>query len=139
MYKGDISNEIPKRLIVTYEALTQQSEIPRKVLGIPAGTTTRRQFDRLVLNQLWRYSNRFAMNIEMVKFGVGEDEAEKRLNALDTFGTSAVNYSSVYHDLAELISDLPYRPEVVGVVDIPENQARYGLIGVGLDHLNRMF
>jgi hypothetical protein len=138
MYKGDISNEISKRLIVTYELLTEESKSPRKILGIPAGNTTRRKFNRLILNQLWRYTDRFPMQVEMVNYGVDEDEAARRLDLLDAFGTNPVNFSTVYETIEELVDDLPYRVEVLGVMDVPENQARYGTRGVSMDYLGRV-
>lgn len=137
MLRGDISNEIPRRLLVTYEAITKNHVEDRKFLGLKTGTTTRRKFDLVALNRLWRYTERAPLRIELVNFGVTDDEADKRLARLDMIGTNPVNYSRAYDDLQDLIGELPYRPEVLGVIDIPENQARYGLRGVGLDHLDR--
>lgn len=138
MYKGDISNVVPKRLLVTYEALTEEVVTQKKFLGLTTGVATRRKFHRPTLNRLWRYTDAVSVRIEMVNFGVDEEEAERRLDQLDAFGTNPVNYSVVYESIQDLLDDIPYRPEVVGVMDIPENQARYGLIGIGLDHLDRV-
>jgi hypothetical protein len=138
MLKGDISNEISKRLIVTYEALTEEKIIPRKILGVTAGNTTRRTFRRDVLNRLWRYTDRFPLQVEMVNFGVSDEEADRRLQSLDAFGTSPVNFSTVYDTLEDLLAELPYRIEVAGILDVPENQARYGLAGIGISHLDRI-
>ena len=134
---GDIDNGSPLRLLVTYEVVTEEFVAPRRRIGIVVGTETRRRFDRVSLNRLWRYTERTPVRVELVNFGVPQSEADDRLRALDAFGMSSVNYSTAYEDLQELVEGLPYRPDVMGVVDVPENQARYGSMGMGLQHLDR--
>jgi hypothetical protein len=134
---GDIDNGSPLRLLVTYEVVTEEFMAPRRRIGIVVGMETRRRFDRVSLNRLWRYTERTPVRVELVNFGVSQSEADDRLRALDAFGMSSVNYSTAYEDLQELVEGLPYRPDVMGVVDVPENQARYGSMGMGLQHLDR--
>lgn len=122
---------------MTYESITVAVDEPRKILGVAVGSHNVRRFDRVALNRVWRYTERSAIRIELVNFGVDQDEADKRLDQLDAMGTNPVNVSTTYPDIVSLLSDLPYRPEVIGVVDTPENQARYGGRGIGLGHLDR--
>ena len=122
---------------MTYESITVAVDEPRKILGVAVGSHNVRRFDRVALNRVWRYTERSAIRIELVNFGVDQDEADKRLDQLDAMGTNPVNVSTTYPDILSLLSDLPYRPEVIGVVDTPENQARYGGRGIGLGHLDR--
>lgn len=138
MEKGDISDGVPPRLLVTYEAVTTSVVEPKKILGVEVGSQTRRVFDRVTLNRLWRYTDRAPLRIELVNYGVTQDEADRRLQQLDEIGTNSINYSTAYADIDSLLRELPYRPDVMGVLDIPENQARYGLAGVGIDYLDRM-
>lgn len=134
---GDIDNGSPLRLLVTYEVVTEEFMAPRRRIGIVVGMETRRRFDRVSLNRLWRYTERTPVRVELVNYGVPQSEADDRLRALDAFGMSSVNYSTAYEDLQELVAGLPYRPDVMGVVDVSENQARYGSMGMGLQHLDR--
>lgn len=122
---------------MTYESITVAVDEPRKILGVAVGSHNVRRFDRVALNRVWRYTERSAIRIELVNFGVDQDEADKRLGQLDAMGTNPVNVSTTYPDIVSLLSDLPYRPEVIGVVDTPENQSRYGGRGIGLGHLDR--
>lgn len=137
MYKGDLSNEVTKRILVTYEAVTEEILVPKKFMGLVTGTQADRRFDRRLLNQLWRYTDRFPVRLEMVNFGVSQREADARHDRIDQRGMNPFNYSLAYESIEELLIDLPYRPDVLGVLDIPENQARYGGRGLGIDHLER--
>lgn len=138
MQGGDISNVTAPRLLVTYEALSEEKTDTKKFLGFTTGTTTRRDLNPVALTRIWRYTQRLPVIVELVNFGVDQQEADRRLEQMDRRGTNPVNYSVVYDDVEELIGDLPYRPDVLGVIDVPENQSRYGSRGMGMEHLDRV-
>ena len=48
------------------------------------------------------------------------------LEDLDNLGTNPFNYANAYPVVADLVAELPYRPELKGVVDIPSRGLRYG-------------
>ena len=138
MYKGDISNVVPQRLIVTWDALTEDVVVPKKRFGIITGHTTERRLVPAVLLTLWNFSETVPVTVEMTCFGVDRETAEQRLADLDARGGHPITQASTYVDIADLINDLPYRPDVVGVLDVAENTARYGGRGITLDYLTRI-
>ena len=137
MYKGDLSNEVTKRILVTYESITEAVSVPTKFLGIVTGVRVDRKVDRRMLNRLWRYTDRFPIRLELVNFGVSQQKATERHDLIDQRGMNPFNYSIAYENIEELLVDLPFRPDILGVIDIPDNQARYGGRGLGVDHLER--
>lgn len=139
MEHGDISNASSPRLMVSYELVTQTTFTTNKFLGLTTGITTRRVFDVVALNRLWYYTSRSAVTLELINFGVDQTEATARLDELDTHFVNPFNHSTAWSGIDELLATLPYRPDVIGVADIPERQARYGLRGMGIDHLERVF
>lgn len=139
MYRGDISDGVPPRLLVTYEAVTIEEVFEKtSFLGIRSRAATRRVFDRVALTRLWRYTSRAPLRTELVNYGVPQEESDRRLEQLDALGTNPFNYSLSYADIDSLLRELPYRPDVMGVIDVSENQARYGLAGIGFDYLERI-
>jgi hypothetical protein len=51
---------------------------------------------------------------------------EEVLEDLNNLGTNPFNYVNRYNSVADLVAELPYRPELKGVVDIPSRGLRYG-------------
>lgn len=138
MQGGDIANTTAPRLLVTYEALTTEAREDKTFLGLKTGSKTRRVIDPVATTRLWRYTQRIPLVVEMVNFGVDEEEAQRRLDLLDARGANAINVSSVYTGISDLVEDLPYRPDVLGVLDRPENLARYGRRGIDVDYFDRV-
>lgn len=137
MEHGDISNAVSPRLMINYDVVTKNVFTTTKVLGFRSGVATRRIFEPVSLNRIWRYTARSAITLELVNFGVDDAEAASRLEELDRKYVNPFNHSTAWVDIEELLEALPYRPDVVGVMDVPERQARYGLRGLGIDHLDR--
>jgi len=137
MYKGDIANDIPRRVLVTYEAVTLEYQIDKKFLGVKTGEVTRRRFDRVTLNRLWRYTSKSGVGIELVNLGADDEDLAVRQQELDQLGTNPINYLSHYRDMGDFLEELPYRPEVLGVLDTPDRQGMYGSRGIGMEHLER--
>ena len=64
--------------------------------------------------------------MELVGFDMSTKEMQQVQEDLDNLGTNPFNYYLRYNVVADLVAELPYRPELVGVVDIPSRALRYG-------------
>jgi len=138
MQGGDISNETPPRIIVVIDVVTEselvderkllRSSTERKLLGI----------NRVALSQLWNMSNKYGLSVELAAFA-DEHWTEKQLEAfidkLERRGANPFNYHELYSDVHDFVSDLPYRPNLKGVVDLRERVAMYGSWGIELANL----
>ena len=133
MKHGDISNELPKRIIVASDVfLTTELKVSKRFKVIPvvkANTDVNRQ----TLSQLYIYTTRKGVTLELASFDMNEEDLGKFMDKLDNMGTNPFRNYSSYESVNHLVAELPYRPEVVGVLDIQSRQLRYG--HWGLDQL----
>lgn len=131
MWKGDISNAMPKRVLVLDELVIITVEsIEKKFKFIPVVKAVR-QYDRLMLNKLYNYTTRMGVTLELISFNLTTEELELSYNEIDNVGTNPFRYFTAYKSPRKLIEELPFRPEVVGVFD-PERQLMYGHWGLDL-------
>ena len=139
MQGGDISNETPRRLIVVIDTIIKSEVIEKKRVLLP--TTEERKInsiDHLALSHLWTVANKYGMSIELAAFETDlwtEVLVTQIMEKLDKRGTNPFNYSEVYSDINDFIDELPYRPNLVGIVDVPGRVARYGSKGIELYNL----
>ena len=137
MQGGDISNDSTRRIIVTWEAITDEQVTQRRFLGITTGIKPTRVLNPTALLTLWRYTDRQPATVELACFD-GAD-VDKRMAILDRIGSNPFRYVVNYDSVDFLVSTLAYRPDVIAVIDVPENTARYGGLGVGYNYLMRRF
>jgi hypothetical protein len=126
MYKGDISNDIAKRVLVSIEPLLIEETLEEKKRIIFKTKTTKIYYDKLLLNKFYLYAMRGNLNLELISFKHDDDELERMFNEMDRTGINPFRYWQTYKSPSKLAKDLPYRPEVIGVIDIPENRLMYG-------------
>lgn len=137
MQGGDISNAIPGRIIVTYDYLTYDSPRPKKMLGVVVGTTQVRQISSPTLSLLSRLTAKVDARLELAVFGVDDAGADEILGEIDKRSWQPFNYARGYESPFALVSDLPYRPEVLGVIDDADRMGTYGSYGISMDYLAR--
>jgi hypothetical protein len=122
---GDISNEVPLRVVVILDCVLDRKPTVKKVLGIPVfGEES--QYSRQSLSLFWRFAEKYGYSLELVGFGYTKKEMEEVFEDLNNLGTNPFNYVNRYESVADLVGELPYRPELKGVVDIPSRGLRYG-------------
>lgn len=135
MQGNDISNAMPQRVIVTADVITDVYEDQKYVLGFVPVKKNRKEYNRLVLSHLYMTSLKRGITMELVSFTHSEDEMVKLMLHLDKVGTNPFRYGSSYKSVDKLVAELPYRPEVIGVIDIPARLLRYGRWGMDFPSL----
>lgn len=139
MYRGDISNETPPRIIVGIDAVvTSELEEKKPLLG--KATVTRRvvSLNNPALSKLWNISFNYGLAIELAAFeseGWTQSHIDKLVDKLERRGGNPFNYAELYSDIQDFISELPYRTNLKGVIDSPDKAGRYGSWRIDLDVL----
>lgn len=135
MQGGDISNDIPKRILVTTDVfvgteITKEKKflffsVPKKQLHVR----------REVLSYLYLYTTKRGVTLELVSFTFDQEELDTLVTFLDANGTNPFRYNTPYTSVKKLVSELPYRPEVIGVLDTPDRLLQYGHWGLDIGSL----
>lgn len=138
MKGGDISNVSSMQVICTADVVV-------KLLEEESGTLFRKKTEfkigdvnALAANKLWLVSNQYGISLELAGFetdGWTEELLDKAFEKLERRVVNPFNYHQLYENIDELVGLIPYRPNLKGVIDIPERVARYGSAGVELDNL----
>ena len=138
MKGGDISNETSPRLIVMIDVVaTSELEENRGFLR----TSVERKVIRpnnVALSHLWNLSNKYGLSLEIAAFETenwNQGQLDKFMDKMDRRGGNPFNYAELYSDIEDFISELPYRTNLKGVVDLRERVARYGSWGIELDNV----
>lgn len=135
MKNGDISNDVPIRLLVTLDVVSTKEEKITKRYGLFRNVDYELKWNYLALNQLWNFSQRYGIVYTLIDFGVSNDDMQKFLDMLDQEAVNPFNYATGYSDVDELVRALPYMWGVKGVVDLPGRVMRYGSWGYELENL----
>lgn len=126
MQGGDLSNETPKRVAVTIDCVINKTPVIKKVMGLIPYTQEEIEYDRPMLARLWRYGSDSGYILELVGFGYSNKDMQEFMDDLDNLGTNPFNYAKAYNVVADLVAEMPYRNELVCVIDIPQRALRYG-------------
>jgi hypothetical protein len=126
MKGGDISNEVPQRVIVTLDCIIDRRPIVTKKFGFISTVQDEVSYSRLALARFWKFAQDYGYSLELAGFGYTKKEMKEILEDLDNMGTNPFNYATAYRAIADLVSELPYRPDVKNVIDIPSRGMRYG-------------
>lgn len=138
MKGGDISNETSPRLIVMIDVVTTSELEENK--GFLRTTYERKVVrpNNVALSHLWNLSNKYGLSLEIAAFEKEDwtqSQLDKFMDKMDRRGGNPFNYAELYSDIEDFISELPYRTNLKGVVDLRERVARYGSWGIELDNV----
>ena len=135
MLKGDISNELPQRVLVVADVfLNVDIEVTKRFKVFPVqkvNKTVRRE----LLSSLYLTTTRRGITLELISFDLSEEQLSEVIDFLDSKGTNPFRYFNSYGSIDQLVGQLPYRPEVVGVLDTPNRLLRYGHWGLDFNSL----
>ena len=129
MMGNDISNNNPTRFLVNLSFIRNEEQVTsvrRRLFRSVTETSTEYTMDRFVLNKLWQLKDRVACILELFSTTLSVKEMANVENTLDTYYVNPFNYVMSIKSQAELLRDLPYRPDVYGVIDAPETAMIYG-------------
>jgi hypothetical protein len=84
------------------------------------------KYDRSLLSGLYLFAGNSGITLEMISYDLSQDEMDLLHAELDRMGTNPFRYATSLKSPQELMKELPYRPEVLGVCDIPSRQLMYG-------------
>lgn len=139
MRGGDISNETSPKIVVVIDVVgTVVTEEVNKGFLRKEQIQRVKTIDLKNVSQLWNLGNKYGLSIELAAFasdGWTQEMLEEVMEKLERRVSNPFNYAEVYADIEELISVLPYRANLKGVVDVQERVARYGSYGVELNNL----
>jgi hypothetical protein len=123
---GDLSNETPRRVVVSVDCFLDREPVFKKVFGLIPHTSENVTYNRAMLSRFWRYSNDNGLTLELVGFGYSQKEMDEIMEDLDNLGTNPFRYAKAHRVVADLVAELPYRNELLCVIDIPTRALRYG-------------
>lgn len=91
--------------------------------------------DMRVLSTLWRWSNRLGVRLELVFFSELAADAVMMWDLLEKSAANPFNDWLAMESPKNVQTMLPFRPDVAGVIDIPERSAFYGGRGLRMEQI----
>ena len=135
MLRGDISNEMPRRVLVTTDLFSNIEPSIRKRFKVIPYVHKDLNIRKDILSKLYLFTTRQGVTLELISYDLSRDQLDELMTNLDNLGTNPFRYSNGYESIEHLVANLPYRPEVVGVLDKPQNLLRYGSWGMEFNYL----
>lgn len=129
MKGNDISNGIPQRVLVHLDVVTVKVTEDVPVMKLFKNITRKVEhefFDTVVISNLWRFSENYSVMMDLFATEGTQKELDAKLEHLDTHQAHPFRSAILYPSLRALVSTLPYRQDLMGVIDIPERGLRYG-------------
>lgn len=131
MKNGDLSNAVPRRVLVAlpYIALPPDSTVINRFRRRRRDhTAVAAQYRPLptTIAHLLRISARYDVAMELFAVDIPVEELDAVLARLDAGQAHPFTHACTYPTVNDFVTTLPYRPEVIGVVDAPDRGLLYG-------------
>ena len=140
MMGNDLDNKPTPRYYVMAEVVFDRFEEKQEVVeGRFFKHTTQRTFvtwvpNMTAMSELWKFAGNHAIRLELVFLGDLVQDAPELWDALDKATSNPFNDWHAFEHEGKVISILPYRPDLLGVIDIPQRATMYG--GKGMTMLS---
>lgn len=138
MQNGDLSNESSPRIIVVIDVVANSTVEESRNLLNRTSKRTNVIPNNVPLSHIWNISMKYGLAVELAAFKSElwtQEDLDSFIDRLERRGGNPFNYSEIYENIDDFISDLPYRNNLKGIVDLRERVARYGSWGIELDNL----
>lgn len=138
MQGGDLSAAPTYRYWVTAEVVFHKAE---------ESTETKHWFSKMlrqkvswtpdlrVMNQLWRWSSNLGCRMELVFYGDLADDAVFLWDLLEHSASNPFNDWHAIESPKSVQDTLAFRPDLVGIIDVPERRLMYGGRGLTMENL----
>jgi hypothetical protein len=125
MQGNDIAGFFSPRILVHADVVMDQVDKTRKVLGVFTRHAETSVPNNVAMNRLWHFSSRVNVLLELIS-----EEPQKVIDNLmtemDERGSNPFRYATGGIFIPALVRDLAYRPDVRGVIDLPQRALMYG-------------
>lgn len=142
MQGGDIAAETPPRIIVGIDVIAQSTLVEERGKLARWKTEQKRyieSYNWAQLSAIWNKSFRYGLSVELAASRAEhwtQDHLLQVMERLDSRGGNPFNEATLYDSLEDFITELPYRVNLKGVIDLRGRVAFYGSWGIELDNLN---
>ena len=91
--------------------------------------------DLAILSKLWRFSSNNGIRMELVFLGEMVKEAPSLWDMLEKGSANPFWDWVPYESRMALANDLPYRPDILWIIDLPGSTSAYGGKGSTMEYL----
>lgn len=131
MQHGDIDNTVPPLLVITLDVLAPlpNGEVPKATLAERMKRWNRaveyRRLDRHCVGMVWKLGSRTGVRFDLLVLGKSEPYVEAVREWVDRENLP-VRHVVGSTSAQAFARELAYRPDVVGVIDVPGRGLAYG-------------
>ena len=137
MKNGDISADVPPRIIVLIDLVVESAVVEERTLFSKKQSQKITRLKNPELTHLWNLGFKYGLAMELAAFesdGWTTEAVASFMDRLDNRGGNPFNYFEVYATIQDLIDELPYRSNLKGVVTNGQ-AARFGSWGLDLEFI----
>ena len=133
MERGDLSNAVTPRWMVTLDLLTGENVPTKRRFKSWAEAASRTEVDKSIFGTLWRLSNKVSVSFEVICFDRPLEFAEALEDQFSRKGLVNLLQINCYNSPESLMSMLPFRPDVQAVLDIQSRTWFWGKYAYSVD------